>query len=401
MADSALSIRSRLYLPGWMSFFILAHFFHHLLGTILPPLLPMIRSEFSLGYTQAGLVISAFSVSYGISQLPGGWLGDRLGPRVTMALTICGMALAGFFVGLSHSFAAIIPLFILMGLMGGGYHPAAPPLIAALVGQENRGRGMGFHMLGGNASHFLGPLIALAIATSWGWRASFIGLAVPAMIFGFILYSLLGRVAPVPAPKAKDTPRPVSSWAPGQLRRLIAFICLANFSGGIIVAVASFVPLFLIDQFGASKGTAGVLYSLIFAVGFVVSPLGGYLSDRLGPVPMLLGTCLLAGPILYLLNLAPYIGGTTIVLLLIGVTLNLRNPASESFIVGQATEGNRSLVLGFYYFGNIEGGGILTPALGYLIDHFGFAAGFSAAGAALLAATLACYPLLRERSGGK
>ena len=45
----------------------------------------------------------------------------------------------------------------------------------------------------------------------------------------------------------------------------------------------------------------------------------------------------------------------------------------------------------------MEGGGILTPVIGYMIDHLGFTTTFAAAGGALLAVTLICSFGLREK----
>jgi len=70
------------FITGLLPLFVLAHFGHHLLTALPIPLSPMIRSDFSLDYTFAGLVISAFNLAYGIGQLPGGWLADRFGPRI-------------------------------------------------------------------------------------------------------------------------------------------------------------------------------------------------------------------------------------------------------------------------------------------------------------------------------
>jgi MFS family permease len=70
-------------------------------------------------------------------------------------------------------------------------------------------------------------------------------------------------------------------------------------------------------------------------------------------------------------------------------------PVSESYIIRHTSPRNRSTVLGLYYFGSMEGGGVLTPIAGYLIDHYGFGASFTAAGALILAATLICAFLLR------
>ncbi len=92
------------------------------------PLLPYIKQEFGLDYTQAGLIASAFSIPYGIAQLPGGYLADRLGPRTMITISICGIGFSGLMIGLSHSYVLMIAFLILMGITGGGYHPAAPPL---------------------------------------------------------------------------------------------------------------------------------------------------------------------------------------------------------------------------------------------------------------------------------
>jgi len=58
------------------------------------PLLPFIRDEFSLDYAQSGLVLSVFAISYGIGQLPAGWLADRIGPIALILIGTLGVAVA-------------------------------------------------------------------------------------------------------------------------------------------------------------------------------------------------------------------------------------------------------------------------------------------------------------------
>ncbi len=133
---------------------MLAHFSHHLLTALPVPLLPFIRDYFALDYTQAGLVTSVFGLSYGIAQLPAGWLADRIGPRIMITISICGVALVGFLVGLSQTYIMLIASLALMGVVGGGYHPSAAPMISASVEPKNRGRALGFHLIGGSVSKF-------------------------------------------------------------------------------------------------------------------------------------------------------------------------------------------------------------------------------------------------------
>ncbi len=391
LEDTAISIKKYWQSLGLLPLFILAHFGHHLLTALPVPLLPLIRNDFNLDYTQAGLVISSFTLSYGIGQLPAGWLTDRIGPRVIITLGICGVAVAGLFVGFSYTYMMMIAGLILMGIMAGGYHPAAPPMINASVEPKKRGTALGLHMIGGSASYFLAPIVAAAIAVHWGWRGSFIGLAVPAMIFGIIFYLALGRIE---SAKVKGGAAPVADLesvsTPGRTRRLVVFIILTTFLNAIIFASASFIPLFLVDHFNVAEGKAVASMAFMYSAGLWASPLGGYLSDRWGRVPIILTICFVAVPVLWSINFITGSVGIYVILLAFGIISYFRMPVSESYIVGQTSVKNRSTILGFYYFSGMESGGIVTPVMGYMIDKFGFYLSFNILGISLLLVTLIC-----------
>jgi MFS family permease len=386
-----------LLLSGLLPLFILAHCSHHLLTALTIPLSPMIRSDFSLDYTYSGWVISAFNLSYGIGQLPGGWLADRIGSRIMITLGICGVAMAGFFVGLSHSFGMMIVFLALMGVLGGGYHPAAPPMISSFVEPRHRGRALGLHMIGGGASFFLSPLVATAIAAYWGWRGSFIGLAVPTLAFGIFFHLLLKKHG-AGGPAGQTQTRRPSETVPAQrlIRPLIVFIFLSTFSAAVLFSVMSFIPLFLVDKIGFSKETAGAFFALIYSAGLWVSPIGGYLSDRYGSIPVILIVLLLTGPVIFLLNFVSSLPAIGILLVAVGVIIYMRMPVSELYILSHTPERRRSAVLGIYFFGSMEGGGILTPVMGYLIDRLGFFVSYTLAAAIIILTTLVCGFLLRD-----
>ena len=386
-----------LLLGGLLPLFILAHCSHHLLTALTIPLSPMIRSDFSLDYTYSGWVISAFNLSYGIGQLPGGWLADRVGSRIMITLGICGVAMAGFFVGLSHSFGMMIVFLALMGVLGGGYHPAAPPMISSFVEPRHRGRALGLHMIGGGASFFLSPLVATAIAAYWSWRGSFIGLAVPTLAFG-IFFHLLLKKRGAGGPPGQTQTRRSSETVPAQrlVRPLIVFIFLSTFSAAVLFSVMSFIPLFLVDKIGFSKETAGAFFALIYSAGLWVSPIGGHLSDRYGSIPVILIVLLLTGPVIFLLNFVSSWPAIGILLVAVGVIIYMRMPVSELYILSHTPEGRRSAVLGIYFFSSMEGGGVLTPVMGYLIDQLGFFVSYSLAAAIIVLTTLICGFLLRD-----
>jgi len=243
----------------------------------------------------------------------------------------------------------------------------------------------------GGGSLFLAPLIGAAIATTWGWRGSFIALAVPSIVLGIVFYVLLGQRV-----DTKKTEPEISSSqdemppTPGHRRRLISFMALATINHALLLSTTSFIPLFMVDHFGVAEGTAAAFIAIIFLAQFVGSPLGGYLSDRLGRVPVMLVVSFVIGPLIYLLNLASYGLAFGVLLFTIGMFRSTHTPVSEAYIISQTSKRHRSTILGIYHFCSMAGGGILTPVVGYLIDKFDFYPSFTIVSAALIVVTVVC-----------
>jgi MFS family permease len=374
---------------------VVAHFAHHLLTSLPIPLLPFIRDDFALNYTQAGFVVSAFTLSYGIAQLPAGWFADRIGRRTLITVSICGVAVAGFLVGVSYTYIMMIVFLILMGLAGGGYHPSAAPLIGASVKPENRGRALGFHTIGGSGSFFLAPLIAAAIAAVWGWRGSFIGLAVPTVIFGIILHILLGHRR-VTSKQDQMTAHHVEQHAAyhQRWRDIVAFLILIGIVQAVTTSIIAFIPLFIVDNFNVSEEVGASFMAIIYSGGLWASPIGGYVSDRTDRLPIVLTSCFFAGPIIYLLNLTPHVVGAGALLLVLGILMAVRWPSSEAFLISRTSTSHRSAIFGIYYFSGMEIGAVLTPIMGSVIDRFGFNFSFTVVAATLVTVTLICSPFL-------
>ena len=378
-----------------MPLFVLAHLSHHLVTALPVPLLPYIRDEFALDYTRAGFIISAFGVVYGVCQLPAGWLADRFGPRILLTIGIVGVGATGILVGLSPNYLILLAGLVLMGILGGGYHPASTTMISSVVEPGKRGQALGFHMVGGSFSYFLAPLIAAGIAVAWGWRGPFIAMAIPSIGIGVMLHIILGKRVPTQKTVAQDISISTEAPpAPGHKRRLITVIVLSSFTQALVMSIVSFIPLFLVDTFSTGKETAAASISLVYLMGLWAGPFGGYLSDRFGRVAIIITVCVMAGIVTYLLNIAPYGIGTAVVLVLIGILMYINTTSAQAFIADQTSARNRSTMLGFYFFGNMEGTGVLTPVLGYLIDHLGFHTSFTISSTAILATIIVCSAIL-------
>jgi MFS family permease len=387
-------------MTGLLPLFILAHFSHHFTAAIFQPLSPFIRDEFSLNYEQFGWMMSGFNISYGASHLPAGWLSDRLGPRLMIMLGISGVALFAIMAGLAPSYMLMFIFMILLGIMGGGYHPAASPLVAASVDKKYRGSALGLHQIGGTASFFLTPLIAAAIFQVLNWRWTIVSMSIPAFIIGIVLFVLLSRrgYASKAAPVAADT-QPESGQGSGSVRRLIPFITLGVMLQVLVFAAISYIALFAVDDLNASEDTGAFLFALFHFAGLWAGPVGGYLSDRIGTIPVIVTVSLIAGPALYLLQFASLGWSLWLVLLVLGISMYIAMPVTEAHIITHAPPHRRSTVLGTYYFVSRGGIGLSTPLLGILADHYGFATSFTVAGAIMLGVAVIGSALVLKNRG--
>ncbi|HEX9896565.1 MAG TPA: MFS transporter [Dehalococcoidales bacterium] len=390
--------------PGLVPLFILAHFMHHVPGFIIQSVQPSIRDQFGLDYLKIGALNGAYNASYGASNLLAGWLGgDRIAPRLLIVVGVAGVAFFGLFVGLSLNYAMMLAALLIMGILGGGYHPSASPLLSDTVAVENRGQVLGMHQIGGTLANFLTPLLTAAIVTLLGffmtssltWRGPFIVLTIPTIAFGIYLYTLLKRR------NLGDTLKQVQTESfairinsRGYLRRMIAFVILGTAVQVFVFSSISVIPLLVVDQYGGTEQAGAAFLALAHFAGLWAGPLGGYISDRIGKVPVMLAVSLAAGPVIFLLSLGTYWWLLPFVLLAMGSCMYVAMPVAEVYVISNANANNRSTILGIYYFASRGGPGLLMPIIGKLIDQYSFSTAFAWVGAALFVITLVCSLLL-------
>lgn len=361
---------------------------------LLSPLLPFIRHDFLLSYTQAGGLVSAYSIAYGISQLPAGLAADRLGSRIILTIGVAGVAFTGLLIGFSPNYIVMAILLVVMGLEGGGYHPSASPLLSTSVKPEYRGRALGIHQIGGTGSFFLAPLIVAGVASALGWRGTFMAIAIPTLSFGIIFHLLLGKMNYAVMARGKGAEASVIEPSePGSLRRLSAFIAIGIASMVLLQSTLQFTPLYAVDVLGASERQGAALLSVAYFGGICGGPLGGYLSDRVGRIPVIIAVGFISVPAIYLLNHVSLGVSLYAILLLMGTTMHAGMPVVESYIISQVSPQRRSTVLGLYYMVS-RGGPAIAFLLGYLIDTYQFFVTLSGVSIVMLAVAIAGTALL-------
>ncbi len=368
--------------------FAVAHFSHHLSTGVLTPLLPLLRQDMELTYFQAGVLVSAFGLSYGFGQVPMALLADRLSERSLIIFGLIGTALSAAAIGLTTTYWQMVPCFIALGLLGATYHAPTSSFLSQSVPRESRGRSLGTHTIGGSASFLVTPVVAVALASWTGaWRWSFVLLSIPALVMSIVLWSTTSEDSEheragrnqeqAAAPKRSnphgnpdDVGAPSSSWRE-ILSALGVLVLLSVLLQIVLSSVHSYLPLYLVDRQGVKPSHAGILVGLVAGAGVVGAPLGGAISDRLGRKWVVLLSVTLGGPLLFIVLRMPAYIWLPVALALYGVSVSARMPAMESLIADVVRPEKRSTVLGVYYLMGQETAGVVTPLIGRLIDVSG------------------------------
>jgi len=351
-----------------------AHFVSHYYILLLAPLLPFVRADYGVSYTEIGLALSAFNIVSTVFQTPVGFLVDWLGARI---LLIGGLLIgAGAFAvaGLVDSFWVLVAMFGLAGVGNAVYHPADYALLSQHVPAQNIGRAFSVHTFAGMLGSALAPPTLLTMQNLWGWRVAFVGAAIIGLAAAALVAFIRDNGAPVhpaPAPARAAKQADAGGWrllmAPAILLNLMFFMLLAMISGGIYnYSVVAFGALY-----GTPVGTAnGALTgNLLFSsIGVLI---GGWLVGRTSRHAAVAGLGLALMALLTVLvgviELAPLvlIGAMSLSGFFSGVIM-----PSRDMIVREVTPpGAFGRVFGFVTTG-FNLGGIVSPLVfGAIMDH--------------------------------
>jgi ACS family D-galactonate transporter-like MFS transporter len=133
--------------------------------------MPAISGEMDLSKAQQGLLLSAFGWTYAALQLPGGWLVDRIQPRVLYPACLVLWSLATVFMGIIGGFVALIVLRLMVGTFEAPAYPINNRVATAWFPETERASAIGFYTSG----QFVGlalltPVLSwLQAVTSWHW----------------------------------------------------------------------------------------------------------------------------------------------------------------------------------------------------------------------------------------
>lgn len=352
-----------------------AHFVSHYYILLLAPLLPFVRREYGVSYTEIGIALAAFNIVTATLQAPAGFLVDRLGARVPLIGGVLIGACAFVIAGLVHSYWLLVAMFALAGVGNAIYHPADYSLLSHHVPPERIGLAFSVHTFAGMLGSAVAPPTLLMMQSLWGWRGAFIG----AGMLGFAVAALLlvvrearGDTAPPqPAPARAGGERSAAGWrllmSPAILLNLMFFVLLALMSAGInnysVVALGGLygTPLPI-----ANAALTGNL--LLSAIGVLA---GGLLVGRTSRHGAVAALGLLAMALF--LALVAEVDLSTLALIVAmtaaGFFSGVIMPSRDMIVRAVTPPGSFGKVFGFVTTGfNI--GGIIGPLIfGAIMDH--------------------------------
>jgi ACS family D-galactonate transporter-like MFS transporter len=265
---------------------VLCQLAHGLTFTAIPLLLPLVRADLGITFTEAGLLSAVATLSYALGQIPAGFLADRFGPRRPFFIGLIGWSALSLGFALIHVFwLALVSQFIAGAFRAMMFAPGLS-LLASWFPPERRATAMSLYMVGGFAGNIVLALAGPLLAGFYGWRTALTLLAVPGLIGALVF-----RAAAQEQPRRQQSSRLALSDIVQLARHPVMWACcglqFARFS--VVTSFVVWLPSFLVADRGLSVQAAGFIVAMGAALTAASNMAGGYVSDRLRNPPLVIG----------------------------------------------------------------------------------------------------------------
>jgi MFS family permease len=371
-----------------------SHFFH----LMLPPLFPWLMKDFSLSYTEAGMLMTVFFVVSGVGQAVAGFVVDRIGARPVLFAGIGMLALSGIVLGVATTYPMLMLAAAVAGCGNSIFHPADFTLLNRRVAQPRLGHAFSVHGLSGNLGWAAAPVFMAGIAATAGWHAAgFAAAGVGAVVLAILWWRrdvLDDAAAEVVAP-AHDASKPVAAHQLAFLASPAVWLCFAFFflTTSAFGILQNYAPAILGNVYGVSLvlATAGLTAYLAGSAAGTIA--GGFLATRSEHNERVIAMALGLAAAMALLLASGWVSSSLLLpmMAIMGFGVGTAGPNRDLLVRRAATSqfGRASFgrVYGFVYSG-LDTGLALSPLLfGPLLDAGRFNAALTAV-AVLQAASL-------------
>jgi sugar phosphate permease len=149
---------------------------------------PSIQEEFGFSIVTMAWILGAYQLSYALFQIPGGWLGDRFGPRRALVAIVTWWSVFTAATALTWSAASMMVCRFLFGMGEAGAFPIATRSLSRWMLPAERGFAQGVTHAGSRLGGAITPAIVVMLIGLYGWRAPFYVFAVLGLAWAGIWY---------------------------------------------------------------------------------------------------------------------------------------------------------------------------------------------------------------------
>ncbi|MFM2476417.1 MFS transporter [Celerinatantimonas sp. MCCC 1A17872] len=256
-----------------------------------------IRSDLGLSATQFGLLLSAFSLSYGIFQLPSGLLLDKIGPRVILGGGLLIWSVMQAMAGVVNNFSHFIMLRIGLGVGEAPFMPCGVKVINDWFSAKERGIPVGIFNSSTTIGQAFAPPILVALMLAFGWRIMFVIIGVAGIVISVCWLVWYKNRATYPLTQSEEEyldgedktdshekakGLAFKEWL-GLFKYRSVWGMILGFSGVNYTAwlYLSWLPGYLQSARGLSLSSTGMIAGIPFLCGSIGMLVNGFLSDKL------------------------------------------------------------------------------------------------------------------------
>lgn len=223
-----------------------------------------VTQKFSVGMTEAGLLLAVFSVAGFAGNLVGGGLTDRFGRRRMLLIGLVISAISSISMGLVNDLGAFFILAAFVGFLSDIAGPARQAMVADMLPEEQRSEGFGVMRVAGNLSWIIGPSVGGLLALQ-NYLLLFIADAVLSLITAVIVYRAIPETMPS-HPEASQ-PEDLRETFVGYVRVLgdtsfLAFLATVGLMNLVYIQLYSTLSVYLRDVHGIGPQGYGLLMTL-------------------------------------------------------------------------------------------------------------------------------------------
>jgi MFS family permease len=251
---------------------------------------PLIKADLNISNTQLGLAFSAFAIPYALFQLIGGWIGDRLGPRLTLAICCALVGISTVLTGAVTGIASLILLRLALGFGEGAGFPTATRAMASWTPRGNWGFAQGIVHSFARIGNAVTPPIMAGLLLFSNWRGTFVMLGAVSLLW---LIAWLWYFRNDPREHSAMTPAVLATLPvrAGGAARAIPWLRLARHVmpltivdfcyGWTLWLFLTWIPAFFFENYHQNLQASALFSGGVLFAGVIGDTAGGVATDRL------------------------------------------------------------------------------------------------------------------------